>query len=98
MPATLPWPEIRQRALHFAREWKDETREHSEAQTFWNEFFHVFGLSRRKVAEFERNVSKHAPTLAPGLVQEPAPALGRAAWTCFGRACCWAKAKAATKT
>ena len=77
MPATLPWPEIRQRALHFAREWKDETREHAEAQTFWNEFFHVFGLSRRKVAEFERNVSKHAPTLAPGLVQEPAPALGR---------------------
>ena len=77
MPAPLAWPDIRQRALAFAREWKDETREHAEAQTFWNEFFHVFGLSRRKVAEFERNVHKHAPTLAPGLVQEPAPTLGR---------------------
>ena len=77
MPATLPWPEIRQRALAFARDWKDETREHAEAQTFWNEFFHVFGLNRRQLAKFERNVSKHAPTLASGLVQEPAPALGR---------------------
>lgn len=77
MPAPLAWPEIRQRALAFARDWKDETREHAEAQTFWNEFFHVFGLSRRKVAEFERNVTKHAPTLASGVVHEPKAALGR---------------------
>jgi hypothetical protein len=77
MPAPLAWPEIRQRALAFARNWKDETREHAKAQTFWNEFFHVFGLSRRKVAGFERNVTKHALTLAAGLVPEPKAALGR---------------------
>jgi len=77
MPLNLPWPEIRQRALQFAREWKDETREHAEAQTFWNEFFQVFGLNRRRVADFERNVLKHQLNLPSGMVQEPAPALGR---------------------
>ena len=77
MPATLPWPEIRQRALAFAHVWKDEISEQGEAQSFWNAFFHVFGLDRRRVAKFELKVSKHAPTLAAGLVQEPAPALGR---------------------
>lgn len=76
MPPPLAWPEIRQRALGFARDWKDETREHAEAQIFWNEFFHVFGLTRPKVAEFERNVSKHAPALAPA-APAPAPAKRR---------------------
>ncbi|HEX5418943.1 MAG TPA: DNA methyltransferase, partial [Gammaproteobacteria bacterium] len=50
--------EIRDRALAFAREWEGEKRERAEAQTFWNEFFHVFGVSRRRLASFEEPVKR----------------------------------------
>ncbi|MGH8281316.1 MAG: type IIL restriction-modification enzyme MmeI, partial [Gammaproteobacteria bacterium] len=50
--------EIRDRALAFAREWQDERREKAEAQSFWNEFFKVFGISRRRVASFEEPVRR----------------------------------------
>jgi len=46
--------EIRKRAIEFSNEWKEETRERAEAQTFWNEFFAVFGISRRRLATFEK--------------------------------------------
>lgn len=49
----LPWNEIRDRAIAFSREWQDEKSERAEAQTFWNEFFSVFGIPRRRVASFE---------------------------------------------
>ncbi|MEL7088368.1 MAG: type IIL restriction-modification enzyme MmeI, partial [Planctomycetota bacterium] len=52
----LSWNEIRQRAVTFSREWADATKENAEAQTFWNEFFAVFGKSRRAVASFEASV------------------------------------------
>lgn len=52
----LSWNEIRQRAITFARDWSDASRERAEAQTFWNEFFQVFGKSRRAVASFEEPV------------------------------------------
>jgi len=52
----LSWNEIRQRAIAFANAWKGETREDAERQTFWNEFFEVFGISRRTVASFEEPV------------------------------------------
>ncbi|MDP9179901.1 MAG: class I SAM-dependent DNA methyltransferase, partial [Gemmatimonadota bacterium] len=42
----------------FANEWKGETREAAERQTFWNEFFNVFGIRRRTVATFEEPVKK----------------------------------------
>jgi hypothetical protein len=54
----LSWNEIRHRAITFAREWKGETREAAERQTFWNEFFNVFGVRRRTVATFEEPVKK----------------------------------------
>ncbi|HHB75381.1 MAG TPA: class I SAM-dependent DNA methyltransferase [Desulfobulbus sp.] len=54
----LSWNEIRNRAFSFAREWKEETREHAEAKSFWDDFFHVFGISRRRVATFEEHVKK----------------------------------------
>ena len=57
MPA-LSWNEIRQRAIRFSREWEGVTSERAEAQTFWNEFFQVFGIRRRTVASFEEPV-KH---------------------------------------
>ena len=52
----LSWNEIRARALAFSKEWKDETSEKAESQTFWNEFFDVFGVRRRRVASFEKHV------------------------------------------
>lgn len=46
--------EIKRRAIAFSHEWKDETREKAESQTFWNEFFNIFGITRRRVASFEK--------------------------------------------
>ena len=54
MPLALN--EIRDRAAAFAREWQGASSERAEAQSFWNDFFHVFGLNRRRVAAFERPV------------------------------------------
>ena len=54
----LSWNEIRKRAIAFSSEWKDETRERAEAQTFWNSFFKVFGRERRVDALFEKTVRK----------------------------------------
>jgi hypothetical protein len=56
--ATLSWNEIRHRAISFARDWKGEGSEKSERQTFWNEFFEVFGRKRRQIAAFEEPVKK----------------------------------------
>jgi hypothetical protein len=55
---TLSQKEIRDRATEFAHDWIDVTREKAEAQTFWNEFFNIFGLTRRRVASFEEPVRK----------------------------------------
>ncbi|MDP8202980.1 MAG: N-6 DNA methylase [Candidatus Tenebribacter mawsonii] len=54
----LSWNEIKDRALQFSKEWIDETRERAEKDTFWNDFFNVFGISRRRVATFEEPVKK----------------------------------------
>lgn len=55
----LSFNEIRNRALAFSQDWKGASNERAEAQTFWNEFFAVFGITRRRVASFERPVKKH---------------------------------------
>ncbi len=52
----LSWNEIRFRAQKFSRDWEGETRETGEYQSFWNEFFEVFGLKRRNVALYQRKV------------------------------------------
>ncbi|HWU77665.1 MAG TPA: DNA methyltransferase [Rhodanobacter sp.] len=54
----LSWNEIKDRALKFSREWAGETSEDAEAKSFWDGFFEVFGVSRRRVANFERKVKK----------------------------------------
>jgi hypothetical protein len=56
----LSQAEIRNNAIAFVHEWKDETSERAESQTFWNEFFQVFGLRRRDVAVFEKSVQRPA--------------------------------------
>jgi hypothetical protein len=50
--------EIKKRAIEFADEWRDESSENAEAKSFWNDFFHVFGVNRRRVASFEEPVKK----------------------------------------
>jgi hypothetical protein len=52
----LSWNEIRTRAVAFSKEWKDAESEQAEAQSFWNDFFNVFGISRKRVAVFEKTV------------------------------------------
>lgn len=54
----LSWNEIKDRALRFSREWAEESSEDAEAKSFWDGFFEVFGVSRRRVANFERRVKK----------------------------------------
>jgi hypothetical protein len=54
----LSWNEIRGRALAFAKEWADETSEEAEAKSFWDGFFNIFGVTRRRVASFETPVKK----------------------------------------
>lgn len=54
--AVLSWNEIKIRAIGFSKEWENETKERAEAQSFWNDFFNVFGVNRRRVASFDRPV------------------------------------------
>ena len=54
----LSWNEIKDRALAFSREWADEASEDAEAKSFWDGFFEVFGVPRRRVGSFERRVKK----------------------------------------
>ncbi|MBU0664004.1 MAG: N-6 DNA methylase [Proteobacteria bacterium] len=54
----LSWNEIRSRALAFSREWADESSEDAEAKSFWDGFFNIFGITRRRVASFEAPVKK----------------------------------------
>ena len=54
----LSWNEIRDRSLAFSREWADESSEDAEAKSFWDGFFNVFGITRRRVASFEAPVTK----------------------------------------
>lgn len=54
----LSWNEIKARALSFSKEWEHETSEDAEAKSFWDGFFHVFDVSRRRLATFETAVRK----------------------------------------
>ena len=54
----LSWNEIKSRALAFTKEWKEDVSEDAEAKSFWDDFFNVFGISRRRVATFEQQVKK----------------------------------------
>jgi hypothetical protein len=54
----LSWNEIRDRSVAFSREWANESSEDAEAKSFWDAFFYVFGIPRRRVASFETPVKK----------------------------------------
>src|SRR5229473_5208381 len=52
----LSWNEIRARAAKFASDWKDAHYERGETQSFYNDFFEIFGVRRRRVASYEQPV------------------------------------------
>jgi len=52
----LGWDEIARRAKAFSEDWKDAHYEKGETQSFYNDFFEVFGIKRRQVADYERRV------------------------------------------
>jgi len=54
----LSWNEIKSRALTFSKEWEKESSEDAEAKSFWDGFFNVFGITRKRVASFEEPVRK----------------------------------------
>lgn len=58
MPLSLSWNEIKSRSLAFAKEWENDSSEDAEAKSFWDGFFNIFGISRKRVASFEEPVKK----------------------------------------
>ncbi|MDE0242805.1 MAG: class I SAM-dependent DNA methyltransferase [bacterium] len=54
----LSWNEVRARAAAFAEDWKDAAYEKGDTQSFYNDFFEVFGVRRRSVARYENHVTK----------------------------------------
>lgn len=55
--------QIRANARQFSLDWQDAVKENAESQTFWNEFFAVFGINRRKIGGlFEMPIKKLSGT------------------------------------
>lgn len=54
----LSWNEIRTRAIAFSKEWEQVASEDAEAKSFWDAFFHIFGITRKRIASFEEPVKK----------------------------------------
>ena len=54
----LTWNDIQIRAKKFSKDWENAKYEKGETQTFYNEFFEVFGVKRRNVAIYEKAVKK----------------------------------------
>lgn len=50
--------EIKERAVDFSKEWAGTKSEEADAKSFLDAFFHVFGITRKKVATFEHKVKK----------------------------------------
>ena len=54
----LSWNEVRVRAAAFADRWREAAYEKGETQSFYNDFFQIFGVERRTVARYEAHVAK----------------------------------------
>lgn len=55
---SLSYNEIRQRLYQFVLDYKDESSERSESQTFWNDLLACYGVRRRDRANFERHARR----------------------------------------
>jgi type I restriction-modification system DNA methylase subunit len=53
---------MRENAEAFILRWRGTTAERAEAQTFTNEFFQIFGLDRKNLAQFEKPIQKKDET------------------------------------
>ena len=71
----LSWNEIRARAAVFAEEWQTAAYEKGETQSFYNDFFHIFGVRRRTVARYEEHVKKNANRFCAAVRREREPIL-----------------------
>ena len=54
----LSWNEVRVRAAAFADSWQEAACEKGETQSFYNDFFQIFGVERRTVARYEAHVAR----------------------------------------
>ena len=63
----LNWNEVRAKAAAFSERHKFAKRENGETQTFYNEFFALFGVDRRMVANYEQRV-KNLPGDKQGFI------------------------------
>lgn len=70
--AVLDKAEIRRRARAFSRSWQGVSSERAESQSFWNEFFAVFGVERRRVAVYEQ-IAERSSTGRAGRVDVLVP-------------------------
>ena len=52
------WKEVRARAAAFAHKWRNASYEKGETQSFYNDFFEIFGVRRPSVARYEQHVAK----------------------------------------
>ena len=48
--------ELRVRAAKFSTDWQKAKNENRETQSFYNDFFRIFGINRREVADFEEPI------------------------------------------
>ena len=55
---TISRNQIQKNARKFSKSWQGTSSEKAESQTFWNEFFDIFGVNRRLVGIFEAKVTK----------------------------------------
>ena len=75
----LSWNEVRARAAAFAQDWRDAAYEKGETQSFYNDFFAVFGVQRRSIARYVAHVAKLDNRYDPNpMPPDPHRALDRA--------------------
>ncbi|MDE2835782.1 MAG: class I SAM-dependent DNA methyltransferase [Bacteroidota bacterium] len=88
----LSWNEVRTRANAFAEQWRDAAYEKGETQSFYNDFFEVFGVRRRSVARYEEHVAKldnssgFIDLFWPGVLIVEQKSLGRSLQKAYGQA------------
>lgn len=63
----LDWNEVKAKAARFSAEHARDSYESGQSQTFWNEFFAIFGVDRKQVAVYEQRV-KNLPKDKQGFI------------------------------
>jgi hypothetical protein len=49
---------MKSRAAAFSTDWQNAHYEKGETQSFYNDFFEIFGIKRRTVARYEESIKK----------------------------------------